>query len=180
MNIHENACVTPAGRAHRPDRDLASPAHDGRADRDPALQGALVALEPKPTRTQAARPALRIRSAWRDDPYRHEKARPHRENRPSHHRRQNKPEKDLRHWLGGCPTRRKRRPALSPVEPARMGLRSAVSIIRRPDPRHHLQDLSVLGRRAVAISIRVVVTAMATALMAMPSPSDPCSNCFQT
>ncbi|MFM2444886.1 MAG: hypothetical protein RJB09_2072 [Pseudomonadota bacterium] len=53
MNIHENACVTPAGRAHRPDRDLASPAHDGRADRDPALQGALVALEPKPTRTQA-------------------------------------------------------------------------------------------------------------------------------
>jgi len=73
MNIHENACVTPAGRAHRPDRDLASPAHDGRADRDPDLQGALVALEPKPTRTQAARPALRIRQAWRDDPYRHEK-----------------------------------------------------------------------------------------------------------
>ena len=100
MNIHENACVTPAVREHCPDRDLTSPAHDGRADRDPALQGALVALEPKPTRTQAARPALRIRSAWRDDPYRHEKARPHRENRPSHHRRQNKPEKDPRHWLG--------------------------------------------------------------------------------
>ncbi len=123
MNIHENACVTPAGRAHRPDRDLASPAHDGRADRDPALQGALVALEPKPTRTQAhsnpsplepkptrtqaARPALRIRQAWRYDPYRHEKARPHREKRPSHHRRQNKPEKDQRHWLGGLPDEKK-------------------------------------------------------------------------
>ena len=102
MNIHENACVTPAVREHCPDRDLTSPAHDGRADRDPALQGALVALEPKPTRTQAARPALRIRSAGRDDPYRHEKARPHRENRPSHHRRQNKPEKDPRHWLGAA------------------------------------------------------------------------------
>ncbi len=49
MNIHENACVTPAVREHCPDRDLTSPAHDGRADRDPALQGALVALEPKPT-----------------------------------------------------------------------------------------------------------------------------------
>ena len=63
MNIHENACATPAGRAHRPDRDLASPAHDGRADRDPALQGALVALEPKPNRTQAHSNSSRTSSA---------------------------------------------------------------------------------------------------------------------
>jgi len=48
MNIHENARMTPAGRAHRADRGLPSPAPDGRADRDPALHGASVALEPKP------------------------------------------------------------------------------------------------------------------------------------
>lgn len=123
MNIHENACATPAGRAHRPDRDLVSPAHDGRADRDPALQGALVALEPKPTRTQAHSNPSPLEPKPPVQRYEYDKpggmihidmkkhGRIERSGHPITGDRTSQRKTRGIGW-GGCPTRRKRRPAL--------------------------------------------------------------------
>jgi transposase len=53
-------------------------------------------------RLSALEPAepLPARAAWRADPHRHQKARPFRQNRPSHHRRPHRPEQHPRGRLG--------------------------------------------------------------------------------
>ena len=124
-------------RLHRPtpaatvatDRSPAPPALDRQADRSGSrrLAGDGQPRPPAPrpqshpgARTGRAGSPLRARAARRTDPYRHQKARPLRPGRPSHHRRPHRPKQEPRHRLGvrPCLHRRRLAPGLL-ADPAR-------------------------------------------------------------
>src|SRR5258708_1099994 len=107
-----NTNITAAGTNDRSRRRTAGPAVDRLADRPGkrrvAGQGqpGARASRPEPYEGSGAGGAgdpLRAPTARRDDPPRHQEARPLRPGRPPHHRRSHRPEQQPRHRLGVRP-----------------------------------------------------------------------------